>query len=212
MIFVRIHSPFSVSILSYSPRAAGSWDSKAHNQANIYGPPINANDAVHFYLSHGVPRSKLILGIPLYGRSFANTKGLGETYSGVGGGTWEPGVYDYRVLPLPGSYTYRDQNLGASWTYNHDTKELVSFDSEEVAKWKGEYIMNEGLGGSMFWELSGDKGTHREGMEAGYGKDPQAGKSLVKIVKDSMGGIHNGDNWLRYEKSKFDNMRQGMPS
>jgi len=191
---------------------SGSWDSKANHQANIYGPPINADDAVNYYASHGVPHHKLILGIPVYGRSFANTKGIGEPYSGIGQGTWEPGVYDYRVLPLPGSHVYRDEKPGASWTYNHDTQELVSFDNEDVAKWKGEYIKKTGLGGSMFWELSGDKGTHREGMEGGYGKDPQPGQSLVKIVKECMGGIHNGDNWLRYEKSKFDNMRQGMPS
>ncbi|EKM80957.1 hypothetical protein AGABI1DRAFT_112662 [Agaricus bisporus var. burnettii JB137-S8] len=189
---------------------SGSWDSKAHNQANLYGPPINANDAVHFYTSHGVHPSKVILGIPLYGRSFASTKGVNESYSGVGGGTWESGVYDYRVLPLPGSYVYRDQNLGASWTYDHQTKELVSFDNEDVAQWKGEYIKRQGLGGSMFWELSGDKGGHREGMETGPGKDPQPGKSLVKIVKDAMGGIDNAQNWLIYDKSKFDNMRQGM--
>jgi len=191
---------------------SGSWDSIANNQANLYGPPLNANDAVNFYISHGVPRSKLVLGIPLYGRSFTNTNGLSQPYSGIGPGTWEAGVYDYRVMPLPGSFVYRDEKLGASWTYNHETKELVSFDNEDVAKWKGEYIKKEGLGGSMFWELSGDKETHREGMEGGYGKDPQPGKSLVTVVKDAMGGIHNGDNWLRYDRSKFDNMRQGMPS
>ncbi|KXN90603.1 Endochitinase 1 [Leucoagaricus sp. SymC.cos] len=153
---------------------SGSWDSKANHQANLYGPPINANDAVQYYAAHA-------------------------------------GVYDYRVLPLPGSHVYRDEKWGASWTYDHGKKEMVSFDSEEVGKWKGEYIKNQGLGGSMYWELSGDKGTHREGMEGGFGKDPQPGRSLVKVVKDHMGGIHNGDNWLRYEKSKFDNMRQGMP-
>jgi chitinase len=167
---------------------------------------------VHFYTSHGVHPSKVILGIPLYGRSFTNTQGINESYSGVGGGTWEPGVYDYRVLPLPGSYVYRNENLGASWTYNHQTKELVSFDNEDVAKWKGEYIKQQGLGGSMFWELSGDKGPQREGMETGYGKDPQPGKSLVKIVKDAMGGISNAHNWLIYDRSKFDNMRKGIPS
>lgn len=195
-----------------STHTAGSWDSRANHQANLYGPPVNADDAVKFYASHGVPHHKLIFGIPLYGRSFASTKGPGESFSGVGQGSWEPGVYDYRVLPLPGSHTYRDEKPGASWTYNPDTQELVSFDSEDVAVWKGEYIKKKGLGGSMFWELSGDKGSDREGIEGGLGKDPQPGKSLMKVVKESMGGIHNGDNWLRYEKSQFDNMRQGMPS
>ncbi|KAF5354725.1 hypothetical protein D9756_005275 [Leucocoprinus leucothites] len=190
---------------------SGSWDNTANHQANLYGPPINANDAVQYYHSHGVARSKLVLGIPLYGRSFANTHGPGHSFSGIGQGTWEAGVYDYRVLPLPGSHLSEDPKLIASWSYDHDKKEVVSFDDESVGKWKGEYIKKEGLGGSMFWELSGDKGTHRDGMEGGFGKDPQPGQSLVKVVKHAMGSLHNGENWLGYEKSKFDNMRQGMP-
>ncbi|KAJ3570369.1 hypothetical protein NP233_g4450 [Leucocoprinus birnbaumii] len=190
---------------------SGSWDNKANHQANLHGPPLNAHDAVQYYHSHGVARSKLVLGIPLYGRSFANTHGPGHSFSGTGQGTWEAGVYDYRVLPLPGSQVAEDPRLGASWTYDPIKKEMISFDSESVGKLKGEYIKKEGLGGSMFWELSGDKGTHREGLEGGFGKDPQPGQSLVKLVKNAMGPLHNGENWLTYEKSKFDNMRQGMP-
>ena len=150
------------------------------------------------------------MGIPLYGRSFANTQGPGKPFSGVGPGSWEQGVYDYRALPLPGAHLFRDEKALASWTYNYQTKEMISFDSEEAAKWKGEWIKKERLGGSMFWELSGDKGSPREGMEGGVGKDPQPGHSLVKIVKGAMGGLKHEENWLKYEKSQFDNMRKGM--
>ena len=47
---------------------------------------------------------------------------------------------------------------------------MISFDDEVVGRWKGEYIPREGLGGSMFWELSSDKGgPPKEGMEGGHG-------------------------------------------
>lgn len=200
------------STLTLTPfSAAGSWDKTANHQANIYGGPISASEAVDYYISKGVRKDKLVLGIPLYGRSFMQTEGPGKPFTGIGPGSWEAGVYDYRALPLPGSYLNRDEKALASWTYDYQKKEMVSFDDEAVAKWKGEYIKHKGLGGSMFWELSGDKGgSPRKDMEGGPGKDPQPGNSLVTIVKDAMGGLEQTPNWLEYSGSKFDNMRKGM--
>ncbi len=190
---------------------AGSWDSIANHQANLYGAPLSGSAAVNFYTSNGVPCDKIVLGIPLYGRSFLNTKGPGHPYYGLGQGSWESGVYDYRALPLPGSSVHVDEKAIASWTYDPKTGEMVSFDSEEVARMKGKYIKKEDLGGSMFWELSGDKNSTREGMEGGPGKDPQPGESLVTVVKHAMGGLEKSHNWLEYTDSQFGNMRDGMP-
>ncbi|KAG1716402.1 hypothetical protein ID866_754 [Astraeus odoratus] len=188
---------------------SGSWDSVANHQANVYGPPINSGDAVAWYKSNGVSSHKLILGIPLYGRSFMNTDGPATPFSGLGQGSWEQGVYDYRALPLRGSYMFQDDRLMASWSYDYQKREMISFDNEGIATSKGRWIREHGLGGSMFWELSGDKGQPREGMEGGHGKDPVPGASLVRIVKDAMGPLDQSPNWLRYEWSQFDNMRNG---
>ena len=150
------------------------------------------------------------MGIPLYGRSFMNTDGPGKSFHGIGQGSWEQGVYDYRALPLPGSYILHDDHAVASWSYNYETREMVSFDSERVGHEKGEWIKKEGLGGSMFWELSGDKGGTRDGVETGPGKEPQPGESLVSVVKKAFGTLDQSSNWLQYEGSQYDNMRKGM--
>ncbi len=64
---------------------AGSWDSTTGHQANLYINPQNAQAtkfsteaAVRDYMAKGIAPEKIMLGIPLYGRSFEATGGLGR--------------------------------------------------------------------------------------------------------------------------------------
>lgn len=83
---------------------AGSWDQHAGHMANLYTSkrdarctPFDTDHAVRHYINQGVDPGKIVLGMPLYGRAFQNTKGPGHSYSGVGEGSWENGVWDYKV-------------------------------------------------------------------------------------------------------------------
>lgn len=74
---------------------AGSWDSIAGHQAALFdkGAPgaLSTDRAIKHFVAQGVEIGKLVLGIPLYGRSFLNTDGPGKPYQGVGEGSWEAG-------------------------------------------------------------------------------------------------------------------------
>lgn len=112
---------------------------------------------IKHYLEAGVPSSKLNLGMPLYGRAFANTAGLGQSYDGVGEEDWEKGVYDFKSLRLPGSTVYLDRTAKATYSYDNDTKTLISFDTVDMALTKADCIKQYNLSGGMWWEISGDR-------------------------------------------------------
>jgi chitinase len=86
---------------------AGSWDHQAGHQANIYPSkkdgkttPFSTDQAVRHYILQGVRPSKIVIGMPLYGRAFQNTEGPGHSFNGVGEGSWENGVWDYKVCAI----------------------------------------------------------------------------------------------------------------
>ncbi|KAI4124489.1 MAG: hypothetical protein LQ338_004781 [Usnochroma carphineum] len=182
---------------------AGSWDSKAGHQANLYlshhnpsSTPFSTAGAVDYYTSHGIHPSKLVLGMPLYGRAFTATDGPGHSFAGTGEGSWEQGVWDYKVLPKEGGKEFVDKSIGASWSYDEGTREMVSYDNAVMAREKVRFVRERGLGGGMWWESSGDR--------KGEG-------SLIGTVVDGLKHMDHSPNWLEYPDSKYDNLRNGMP-
>ncbi len=58
---------------------------------------------------------------------------------------------------LVGRYTrYYDSTLVSPWLWNEETKVFLSTEDEESLDVKIQYIIDQGLGGIMFWELAGD--------------------------------------------------------
>jgi chitinase len=61
----------------------GSWDSITNHQANLFPTStskFSTVEAVDWYISMGVDPSKVVIGMPVYGRSFMNTQGPGSPF------------------------------------------------------------------------------------------------------------------------------------
>lgn len=189
-----------VNLMAYD--FAGSFSDYSGHQSNLYASesnpnstPFNADDAVKAYIDGGVPAEKLVLGMPIYGRAFVGTDGPGTNFTGVGDGSWENGIWDYKDLPIGGATPEYDETIGATWTYDAASKTMISYDTPELVRDKVSYAQGLGLGGSMFWEASADK---------------TGDASLIGTALDSMGGLDGTQNQLNYPNSVYDNIKNGL--
>ena len=64
--------------------------------------------------------------MPLYGRVFQQTDGMGKPFHGVGEGYFEKGIWDYKMLPQSGATEQFDQEVGASYSWDKAKRILVS--------------------------------------------------------------------------------------
>lgn len=185
---------------------AGSWDQVAGHQANLHpsrnnprSTPFSTVAALDHYTRRVHPH-KLVIGMPLYGRAFQNTAGPGHHYQGIGEGTWEQGVHDYKKLPLEGAHEHHDDAIVASWCYNPRSRTMVTYDTPRVVRTKADFVRHYGLGGVMWWESSADK---------------EGDASLITTAVNGMGGaceLLQQPNCIDYPASKYDNLRQGFPN
>lgn len=79
---------------------------------------------------------------------------MATEYEGPGGGTAERGLYDCRSLPLAGSVEAYDAAWVATECFSAESGEWVTYDTVEGAQVKARYIVQERLGGAMYWELA----------------------------------------------------------
>jgi chitinase len=157
-----------INVMAYDLH--GPWEPAAGHNAPLYASPndpgpasLNVDAAISGYLSAGVDPSKLVVGVPFYGRSMlaatTNNNGLFQPHLGAGVGTWEPGLVDYADIVdnyLPTHTRLWDDAAKVPYLYNAQTNTFVSYDDPESIRYKAEYIRDKGLGGGMFWELSSD--------------------------------------------------------
>lgn len=169
-----------INLMSYDYN--GFWDTTTNHLAPLYMNPAdpsylvkktkaNVDWTVHEYLRLGVPAAKLNLGIPLYSYGWKEVSGGINGLFGTANGS-PPGIlngtssatgtnpfwYTKNVLEASGSgfIKYYDGNAKVPYLWNPVTRVMYTYDDETSLGSKCDYLIAKGLGGVMFWELSGD--------------------------------------------------------
>lgn len=155
------------------------WSTYASHNTPLYAPAqgdnpnFNIDYAVQYYLQQGVPASKLILGMALYGRSFGKVPttqvvpglpGVFNTYNGVGSSVTDdsagyqswPNIKNKLLATNSGYTRYWDDTAKVPYLYNQTTQDLISYDDDQSLGVKAQYAKTNGLGGAMFWQLEND--------------------------------------------------------
>ena len=140
----------------------GAWDKTGptapHSALyNYEGMPIegySTDNALDVYMKQGVPTSKLLLGVGFYGRGWTGVTqdAPGGSATGPASGQYEAGIQDYKILkntcPVTGTIAGTSYaKCGTNW-WNYDTPSDIAG--------KMNYVKSKNLGGTFFWELSGD--------------------------------------------------------
>ncbi|CAK1552087.1 unnamed protein product [Leptosia nina] len=172
-----------ISLMTYDYH--GQWDQKTGHVAPMYASDedddktFNVNFTVNYWMSKGAPRSKLIMGMPLYGQSFSLVENAGNSLGAPSNAGGEAGdetrargfLAFYEIcerIRVQGWRVHRDPG-GRMGPYATLHDQWVSFDDDYMVRHKAEFVRAMDLGGSMVWSLDLDDFT---GKYCSCGKYP----------------------------------------
>ena len=123
--------------------------------------------SIKFYLNAGADRDKLVLGIPTYGRSYTlineESTEIGapaEAPGEQGDATREKGYLAYyeicQNIKEDPEWTVVQPNPNAMGPYAYRRNQWVGYDDEAIVRKKAQYVVENGLGGIMFWAIDND--------------------------------------------------------
>jgi chitinase len=157
-----------INLMTYD--FAGTWSKVTCFNAPLFTPDLgidgmsqgSCDATVRAYVEAGVPREKIVLGVPFFGQAFAGVKNVNNGLFQPHSGKPPEGAHDrtYRAIAAslwgePAKRHWHDQ-AKVPWLYDAQTGVMVSYDDPESCRAKARYARDNNLGGVMIWELSQD--------------------------------------------------------
>uniref|UniRef100_A0A182QE01 chitinase n=1 Tax=Anopheles farauti TaxID=69004 RepID=A0A182QE01_9DIPT len=153
----------------------GAWNNFTGHNAPLFAGPSDQNDfqrmlnvdhSVNYWLRQGAPASKLVLGVPAYGRTFTLSNvalnGLRAPSDGpglAGPYTAQPGYMAYHEICarfLPGTGWQRVWEPVQRIPYGFFDHQWIGYDDGDSIREKCNYVNDRNLAGIMIWAMDMD--------------------------------------------------------
>ncbi|MDG2149510.1 MAG: glycoside hydrolase family 18 protein [Planctomycetota bacterium] len=173
-----------VNVMTYDLR--GAWDmTVTANHSPLFANPndplagtdigekYNTDWAMKEWALAGVPKNKLVMGVPFYGRAWGGVPamegGLFQPGTHVPAGTWDDWSsgatgfnewWEIEQFEDSGAYLkFWDRASQTPWLYapNLEGGHFIGYNDEHSLQLKVDHVRQEGYGGMMYWELSSDR-------------------------------------------------------
>lgn len=159
----------SIKIMTYDFH--GSWNNftgihgamyPGASDVTAFQRQLNVNASVNFWISEGAPRSKILVGMPAYGRSWTldnpgnnGVNALAQNPGNVGDWSEEAGFLGYNEIC---------RNLAfRGWTRQWDSARMtpfaffnnqwVGYDDLQSIEYKCNFVISNNLAGTMWWSI-----------------------------------------------------------
>lgn len=127
-----------VNIMTYDMDNAPKHHSPLYRSGNA--GELTCQESVARHLAAGVPAEKLVLGIPFYGRGGGEIKNM-----------------KFRDIKPTADYTLQFDSVACvPYMADRQGKLVLGYDDDRSVNIKCDFIEQNGLGGAMYWEYSGD--------------------------------------------------------
>ena len=134
----------------------GGWSDHAGHNAPLYAPENDQCGSVHqgvqyLNVTRGIPKEKILIGLPFYGREFISSSLYGPS---SGGGEY---LYNEILPKIDEGWTYNWDNISkVPYLTNQENTRIISFDDTVSIRIKCEYVKEQAVAGVMIWALGQD--------------------------------------------------------
>jgi len=157
----------------------GPWSLTSGHHAQLYSPSTfpaspSVSTAISYILAltPPIPPSKILLGIPCFGRSFPGASGPNQPFlepNHIGGRTVDDRVFEYCELPLGETTEHVDESVVGAWCLDtQGGNGWISYENAATLRTKAAFVRGCGLGGLFYWAGTGDVRGPRSLVEVGY--------------------------------------------